>query len=103
MSNVKEPESWFKGPKQAAWSYAQLGRHAHAAASIHHVNIPRLAVFANDRHESDSERRGTPIARVTRLTSAMPVSWPIQLWKGIGLDPLTRGARLAQRVAVQVS
>jgi len=21
MNNVKEPESWFKGPKQAGWSY----------------------------------------------------------------------------------
>jgi hypothetical protein len=33
-------------------------------------------VFANDRHESDSERRGTPIARVTRQTAAMPVKAP---------------------------
>ena len=61
MSNVKEPESRFKGPKQAAWSYDAARQAAHAAASIHHVNIPRLAVFANDRHESDSERRGTPL------------------------------------------
>jgi hypothetical protein len=62
MNNVEEPESRFKGPKQAAWSYGAARRQAHAAASIHHVNIARLAVFANDRHESDSDRRETHCA-----------------------------------------
>jgi hypothetical protein len=54
MNNVKEPESWFKGLKQASGHTAQLDGQAHAAASIHHVNIARLAVFANNRHETDA-------------------------------------------------
>jgi hypothetical protein len=37
----------------------------HAAASIHHVNIARLAVFANDRYEQ------SPLPKAT-MDTALP-------------------------------
>ena len=47
MNNVKEPEIWFKGPTQTAWSYVALGKQAHVLPRFTMSNIPRPAVFAN--------------------------------------------------------